>query len=356
MKMYVIKNSLAVFILGLLSSTHAIALSIGEITNPNDSFLNCNDLKWYEKGACEAAAQSVSDALVSSGLNINNGDLVYRLNEVVPSGSIATGHSCSHTAKLKSSYANLTLNESGELIFDFESIDKPIVMGFDIPMNLYARINLTDYWGVRYTRVDWDGISSGCKTVGQDSYYMDASSDIDAFTLVTLSLEPKLSMTSSGDYQFSIRPIVDVTSSFEVKQVDWDMHGKSVLNGLLTLYYAGASSAVQTIEAAINKTDFKDELEVLAADYLIGNFQTLQWVGDHLGDDFLGSFIEQLAKNQLETELGNTAKSLEDSLTFKLTNALDLDDNGEKVIIIDQSKALGYLAATMVSINSVLTH
>lgn len=329
--------------LPLLITSNAHAITIGEIINPLESFMECSNLKWYETAICLAVTKEINQKLKEKSISFSNGDILYRIEPVVSSGSIDTGHSCTHTANIRSSYATATLNSSGIIDLDFEEISTPIVAFLELPVGFYAKVNLEEEWGTM--------VFGSCEEYASDSYYADGSASVTAFTRIVVSMEPKLEALSNGDYQVTTEPLVDVTSGFNDIDIDFDLHGKSVLNGIATLISSGLSAPINTLEAGLAGDSMMEELKQFGIDTLVGSFQIFESISDNLFNDILISAVEDVAKKKAEEKGENIASQLEDKIKDNIIDNLNLDANGKRIYLVEKSKVQKYIASVFVGTN-----
>jgi len=326
----------------------SFAITVGEIIDPVEAFLECRDLSRFEQAVCTAITEDINQQLDDQGISFSDGDLIISTVPVSPR-KIDTGHSCTHKAKIKSSRLNIRFNRSGEFDLNGNTVSEPLIVYVNMPVNAYGRIDIKEEWGFR---------SFGCTRTASDSYYADASANITAELMLFVSLEPKMSMAENGDYLVTVKPIVEVMTAFDDIDLDFDFHGKSILNGLGTLLHGGISSFLQGLEAAIKGDSASGHFEQFGIDIGIGSFQTIESVSSVVYDDFLLNIVELVAELRIDeaagVQTGILERRLRNDIYQDISQALNLDANGERTFVIPRGVVDREAAKAVVSINSLL--
>ncbi len=74
-------NKWVIFVLLiLLVGSQSYAITLGELINPTEEFLECNDLQWPESVICEMVSKEVNSRL--NDLNLSNGSIIYTMAPV----------------------------------------------------------------------------------------------------------------------------------------------------------------------------------------------------------------------------------------------------------------------------------
>lgn len=123
-----------ILILVFIISSNSHALSIGEIISPNENYLNCEDLNWYEVAICNDALAQLNEKIqqenpvLNSNLEITSqGDLLFYKDSFVTPKKLNTGHSCTHRSWIRSSYIESTLKSNASMDLSIQSLSQPLV-------------------------------------------------------------------------------------------------------------------------------------------------------------------------------------------------------------------------------------
>ena len=318
----------------ILFSSQCYAITIGEIVNPLEKYLDCrNTSVWYEQEVCRAINAEIVPRLANANISIVNGDIVFREDPIATPGPINTGHSCSHRAWLRSNYLTAKVLSSGSLDLDFNSISEPLMLLFRAPIDIYARADIKEEWGYRFL--------GSCNKSGDDRYHGDFSFSGVGILKVVVSLEPNFKRSSQGDIFVLLKPFVDVKVGMEDVSAEFDFHGKSVLNGLATTVFGAGSSLLQLRPSRFQDLDETvAELESLGISLGLGAVQTLDSVSDNildidLFDDFLVSLAIESDIEDLNNSFADISGSIEQDIFDELSGALNLDENGQVYYLFD---------------------
>jgi hypothetical protein len=327
-------------LLSFAISLPSYAITIGEIVNPAEEFLECKDLQWYEKVACEIAAEKFYGELNSRGISLDNGAVVFTLSPMITPREIDTGHSCTHKMWIKDNHLKGHLASSGTLDLKGNSLSEPLIFYTNLPINMNAAINLKEEW-------NWNFLGS-CNELASDTYQAKADVSTNVTTRILISLGPKLDILENGDYLITIAPMSNVRFSLPEVDFDYDFDGRSPFNGLLTimtndlLMFGPIALTFTIFEAAVEGDSIGDELEqklkTAGADLFIGSFQTI----DHWDIPYLEDVVEQLANEWALDEIYGAAEGfemqLQKSIDAEIARALNLDSQGKREILIPKEK------------------
>lgn len=214
-----IKWTLTCLGLVIAVSQNASAVTLGGGASSTQEFLECENLKWYEQAACDYLRDEVNGLLGDAPISISAGNLIAHIQPLQAQGKLY-GNTCDHQTNLRGNWANITLRSSANLDLRGNSISSPLVLGADLPVDLYTKIKLKDIWG--------------CGAFS-DKYNAQAWFGTQANTMMTFSLEPKHRINEQGDYEIMIAPVFDMQLLFENIYFDYEFANKNPLNGLLTI-------------------------------------------------------------------------------------------------------------------------
>jgi hypothetical protein len=332
------------YIFLLLSFTISLpsyAITIGEIVNPAEEFLECKDLQWYEKVVCEIAAEKFYGELNSRGISLSNGAVLFTLSPMVTPRKVDTGHSCTHKMWIQDNYLNGHLASSGTLDLKGNSLSEPLILYTDLPIDMSAVINLKEQWGNRI----WFG---GCNKHASDTYKAKADISTNITTRILVSLEPKLDILENGDYLITIAPISNVRFSLPEVDFDYRFSGRSPFNGLLTLmsndllFFGPIALTFTIFEAAVEGDSIGDELEqklkTAGADLVLGSFQTISELDVPLLVDELEDMVQEAALDKIYGAAEGFEMQLQKSIDAEIARALNLDSQGKREILIPKEK------------------
>lgn len=332
------------YIFLLLSFTISLpsyAITIGEIVNPAEEFLECKDLQWYEKVVCEIAADKFYGELNSRGISLSNGAVLFTLSPMVTPRKVDTGHSCTHRMWIKDNQLKGHLASSGTLDLKGNTLSEPLIFYTNLPINLNAAINLKDWWGYR-------NIFGSCNKKASDTYQAKADVSTNITTRILVSLEPKLDILENGDYLITIAPISNARFSFPEVDFDYDFSGRSPFNGLLTimgndlLMFGPIALTFTVLEAAVEGDSIGDALEqklkTAGVDLALSSFQTISELDVPLLADELEDMVQEAALDEIYGAAEGFEMQLQKSIDAEIARALNLDSQGKREILIPKEK------------------
>ena len=191
--------------------------------NPYDKyFANCNSGDANLNRLCGIVQSTVNSQLQQANISINNGDLVYSLNQGMNTVLI---NDCTRTTTLKNISTNATLSQAANVTLKGNAISKPVIFGLTLPIKAYFRSDFQDTLGARVLRPTlFGGVKSECVRVGTDSYYGDVTTSATATITALLSLEPRYAVSSSNHYVIQLKPFTEVSATvnnFQVSGLVW---------------------------------------------------------------------------------------------------------------------------------------
>ncbi len=317
------------------------AITIGEIVNPLEDFLECKDLKWYENIICKDLAQRVYSSLDDRGIGFSNGDIVLTVHPVTPQRQLDTGHSCTHRAWIKDNYATARLLSHGSLEFSGDSISEPLVFMADFPINIYTRVYLRESAGQR-NPLPWN---DNCIERAVDHFYADSNINTEMHIGMSLSLEPKLldERTAEGDYQIQIAPIFFVESQLKPTEINFSFHNKDgAWIGFVTWLTTLGSNLVDIVRDIRHDGKVSDSVkEQLKQDLIISHGSMLLEMTDdrlqlNLAEDYVTDIAMELVARK-QDELGHKTRELENDIDAQISAALGLDADGKRTYVVDKS-------------------
>lgn len=318
--------------LGLLCGAETQAVTIGQFINPAEQFLECKSLNWYEQEICQAVAREVNHRLNEKGISFNNGDVVFRQDPIIAPQRVSTGHACTHKAWIEGSHAEVRFASSGSFTFNSSSVDEPQLLMLTLPVSVYARVGLREWWGYN--------LLGSCNKSAEDNYYADFSVNTTIRQLVTFSLEPKLlgERTAQGDYQIKIKPIFMVEGQLTPFSAQFGVHNRdNFFSGFMT-YLTGRASFIGEGNLALYSFDaaaFVDALVTWGIDLVQAFGSPLLELDDNvLGLDHFEAAVERAAKKRINREYSGMTHSFEEDTYRKIAAALELDANGERTLVI----------------------
>lgn len=288
----------------------------------------------FEKHVSNKAAEKLSLDFDKYHISLSSGDLLVRMEPLIEPQRIDTGHSCTHKAWIRSNYIEVKILSSTSIDFKGNSLTEPLITFLDLPVSVYAKVSLKEEWGYR--------IFGSCNSYASDSYSADALAFINALTRVFISLEPTIRPLSNGDFEVMIEPVVNVTIDFDDIDLDFDFHGKSILNGVATKL-TSISSTLKAIEAGLDGESMEEDLRQSLFDVGLGLFQTIEWISGSI--DLVDDLLDDIAKAEAErylTELG-FENELENNIYASLSDALKLDENGRRSFVIRTSELTDWI-------------
>ncbi len=326
------------------------AITIGEIVNPLEDFLECKDLEWYEKAICEDAAQRIYGSLNERGIGFSSGDIIMTEHPVTAEKQLDTGHSCTHRAWIKDNYATARLLSDGSLNFSGNGISKPLTFMADFPINFYARVYLKETAGVR------NPINGNCQNIGTDHFYADSNVNTRMYLGMSFSLEPELldERTPEGDYQVQIAPIFIVESQLRPTEINFTFHDKDgAWMGFITFLTTLGSNMIDITKDVFDGGGISDTLkDQIKLDIGV----SVAWVVLEITDDWLSFdlaevYASDIAMEYIERQQGgldNKARELEDDIGAQISMALGLDVDGKRIYVVDKDLVNAFLMSSLV--------
>lgn len=303
----------------------SFAITIGEIINPLDKYLNCEQANPIEKKVCIVVQNKVNQILSSSSISFNHGDVLYKYSDGT-NRKINTGHSCTYTAKMTSITANTNLNSGGSVDFKGNSISKPVIFTIRLPINLYTRTNIKAKLGARFF--------GKCIRLGTDSFYADANLATTANLGILFSLEPKLERAPNGDYVISIQPIINVSSEVTNTSVNLNFHRVSPLTTVYIAVVGTTSSLFKSFKGVLHGDSVKDIFDTAIIDIGTGIVLTNSIFPIPLVDSYIDREVRNAANDRITGASNRFSDSLGMRLTQKMNNALNLDSSGRRVFVV----------------------
>jgi hypothetical protein len=303
------------FWLVFTSENKAKAITVGEIIHGTE-YLDCESQNPDTIFACQTVLPLIQDAMAVFDLSLEKGELVFSIDPVKRPGPLKTGHSCSHTAHLKSNYAKVSFASDTGISLDLQSISSPMVLSMRVPIELYARFNMKEKWGRR-------NIFGKCKKIMSDTYYIDTKDSMDMNLLIFVSLEPKMQKLENGDLAVIIEPLVKIKFQLDDVEFDFDMHNKNPLNGMMSAVNGGLSTILK-----------RDGIKQLFLDVGLGMGQTLLSIDSAILDDFIVNLVSEIASDVISGIDSDIEFYMERKLKDLIAFTLQLDENGQRIFVL----------------------
>lgn len=325
----------------------ANAKTIGELVDSTQSYLECKNLSWFENAICEEVAANVNESLNSSGITFNNGDIERWTIPLVPPQYIPTGHSCTHTAQVTDSHAKITLLGSGQLSFSGNSVSEPKMFVMNLPVSVYAKVGFKEQWGRRT-------LFGHCNEYATDNYYADMYANTTIYQAMLFSLEPRLleERTASGDYIIEISPLFHVDATLDDFSANFNVNGRSPFSSIIT-FLSGTNTFMASGAFDLltwDKEGFKTDLEAYGYDLAYSILHGVMDLGDIISDTNyvekkITNFVNSAAQDYASYGLVRDKTELETKIYSKISNALQLDNEGKRRYIVKKEVVDGKLMA-----------
>ncbi len=309
----------------------SFAVTVGEIINPIDKYLNCETGSTVEKQICLLVRNKVNEILSQSNISFSNGDVLYNYNNGT-NRKINTGHSCTYRANITNIQATTVLNSGGSVDFRGNSISKPVVFTIRLPIDLSTRTDIKAKLGTRFL--------GKCVRLGTDSYYAHANLATTTNLAILFSLEPKLERAANGDYIISIQPIIDVASEITDTSVNLEFHRVSPLASVYLAIVGSTSSIFKGISNILHGGSVKDMFESAFIDIGTGIILTNSVFPVPLLDNYVNNRLTNLADEKISGTANAFSASLERRLIQRMSQVLKLDSNGRRVFVIGKDLKL----------------
>jgi len=329
---------------------------------PVNQLLKCDEFNWYEKAICEDVAAQISQVLKEQNIIITNNEAIQYISPIASPRKVDTGHSCSHRAWLRNNNASISLSTDSSLDLDGDLISEPLNLAANLPVSLYLKANFKEEWGYKYYTIKCRGLKckkkKKCGHLASDHYYADLDVNTNAKFLISVNMQPRYGRTADGNYFITVKPIATVNFSLDDYNTDFNLHGK---NSLLSAYgsiLTSVSSASKLFAAWLSGSATADIRDQLYFDIGYGLVSRLDLSYSRGAFESQGALFEKLVNEEIEKRapygIEDVDRRLENKLTNSISSALNLDENGERVWIVDKNRPLEKLASMLVIINSII--
>ena len=337
----------AALLSSLVFSSTSYAITIGEILNPTQEFLNCNTTtNPTAQYFCLEIQERINRELEQANLSIKDGGLLYEVNDT---RDRTLSSSCSRRTELKNTNLKAHLLSEASIDLSGNALSKPALFTVDMPVKASARIDLNDRLGkkIRYVSGFPPRVKSKCIRVGSDSYYAIGSASLRASLVILFSLEPQFAVTPQGDFIIKIEPIIDVNAAIDGAVTKFDIRGASPLASLYSRINSINNAAFSGIEAILNASSVEGLLNdglvspiiettteltygALLTDYALGNPAGF----DKLVETFINIAVDKEV-DKAQSEIDNITADLE----RQIAQALGLDSEGRAFYVFDANLA-----------------
>lgn len=318
----------------LLSSTlislsfYSQATTVGEIINPVEEFLKCDTNDPVKKQICSLVSDKVNEELTKVNLSFNNGSLVYKIEDGT---DVHLSGGCTRSTSLKNSRLDIRLDQSANIDLSGNAVIEPVIFGLTLPVDIYARFDITDKFGVKA----WP---FGCKRYASDSYYADTSISTNSTLVAYLSLEPKYTV-KDNEIIVMISPIFDILASTSMDINDLDLHGVSPFSGLLGALTIGPNTITQQMDDISHGEFVKGLFVTPTVDPLIetttGAVLT-DYTFNPIGLKILVKEISEIiADKKLHEKENKFISDTTAQIRAKITDALNLDSHGNAYFVFN---------------------
>jgi len=319
--------TLLTFLMVLGMSPSSQAITVGEIVNPLEEFLECDTNDSFVQIICNDIQEVVNRELTQANLQLEDGGLLFtqtdNTNRVLDGG-------CTSKTELRSLTTQVKLRSSASLNLSGNAISEPAMFLVELPVQSSVNARLKTRTGFRDIK---------CRELYSDSYTASGSAFGKAKIGVILSLEPKYHYLP-GYHMVQIKPIVDVSASVNARVTNVRIRGANPLFGFLNAIAGFASGVFQFSESILRGKGIDNTIESLSADVAADIAQGgaafvlgAEEVG--LGSKAISPFFLTLLANDFvkSTIREQNLEQVERDLEEGIKKALKLDENGERFFV-----------------------
>jgi hypothetical protein len=313
----------------LFSSFSSEAITVGQLKNPSEEFLDCDKVSSDVRVACQLAQQIINQKLNDANIYLENSGVVYR---VIDDNDIRVKDSCSRRTTITKQELSLTLKNSARLRLSGNALSEPAVLALKLPVSVYARFNGKDEFGHKPPFLS-------CQRYASDSYWGDAGVSTTGQFLAMLSLEPKFKMSPAGDYIFALKPIFDLQASIGNTSIQhFDIHGANGFLNILSSVTSLSTDLIVASEATLKGKSVEKTFLDLATSQIIGQSQSLLLTDYSLSNfsvirPLVNLAVESAAKKS-QSDINKTLIGTTAAAKGKIAQALNLDANGKVYLVL----------------------
>jgi hypothetical protein len=311
------------------STTHE--LDMPEIASTASALItkdvvDCESGSSAERALCSVVLARVNAELDERGITIDKDGLLFTYDDPT-NQAIPTGHSCTVEAKVKNKHATVRLGSDARLDLSGNSLTRPLALKVDLPVAVDAKIDVKQTFGNRL-------LFGSCNTYASDSYSFKASASTTAELLVAFSFNPSFGEMPSGDYAITLKPTVAVGADLQNLQLDFKVSGVNPITPVWGFVTGTSSTLLKATDAAVAGNSVKEvfasagawdvaSLVVLGIGALPGPAERAIW-----------DFLLDAEARRARAGVDHFQLELQQSLQSKLAQALKLDNNGKRVIMV----------------------
>jgi len=328
------KTILLTFLLvfGISPSSHAI--TVGEIVNPLEDYLDCEDTNsGLEEIACSRFRDIINTELEQANLRLDNGGILFTQTDNT-NRNLEGG--CSSRTGLRSLTTRAKLLSSARLNLTGDSLSRPALFLVDLPVEASVDARLKTTYGTRIPFV-------GCRSYASDSFNGRGKARGRAKMSVFLSLEPRLTRRYERRGAFgsrrgrwvnylTIKPIVDVSATVDAKVERVRLSGTNPLFAAVGALAGIVGSQLRFNLSVLRGESFERSIKRLFLDRAIAEGQGLAYIdialgGGHITNNVLTLIANYVAQEQIEDL---NLSQVETDLEEDIKEALRLNSNGER--------------------------
>jgi len=325
-------------VLGISPNSQAVTL--GEIINPLEDFLDCNTNDSAIQIICNDIQEIVNRELAQANLELQNGGLLYTQTE---NGKRVLEGGCTSRTELTSLTAQVKLRSSTSLNLSGNAISQPAMFMAELPVQASVNARLKTRYGLRFF--------GGCSQGATDSFRVSGNAYGNAKVGVLLSLEPKfINSPSLGQYIIQIKPIVNVSASVDARVTNVRLRGANPILGLLGTITGFASGLLQSAEENIlGSGNFERAYNSIPEESLrdiglglvftfLGGLEEVQNLNGNFDGVLSSFFLTPIANNLAQEAIEDqNLEQVERDLEADIKRALKLDENGERFFVFSHT-------------------
>jgi hypothetical protein len=273
-----------------------------------------------QQAVCDDALAFVNDALDAALLQIDQDEPLF-VYENTAHEALATGHSCTHTAKVNYRRLGARIDAEDSISLQLESLSEPVLLLREYAAVVDARVGVQEEFGTR--------ILGKCVRLGSDSYSASGTTRTHAKLSIAFTAGPQSLERFGRGIKVTLKPTVAVSSALDSSDVPLTEVSGQDFGSIAALILGIPGTLLRTAGDLFEGESVRGTFARFTESVL----RDLTFAAAPLAPEFVVDQLRlALLRGQQQAQKG-FANRLQEKLQADIADVLELDADGQLTVV-----------------------